>query len=99
MPTSVSRCAVKLSPAPDKRVGSDDDVGQGRECAAAALTASGLAWEELPGEGAFYGPKIEFHIKDAIGRSWQCGTVQVDFSMPGASAPNTSARTTAAIRR
>jgi threonyl-tRNA synthetase len=47
------------------------------------LRASGLAWEELPGEGAFYGPKIEFHIKDAIGRSWQCGTVQVDFSMPG----------------
>jgi threonyl-tRNA synthetase len=41
-----------------------------------------LTWEELPGEGAFYGPKIEFHIKDAIGRSWQCGTVQVDFSMP-----------------
>jgi threonyl-tRNA synthetase len=48
----------------------------------AALRASGLEWEELPGEGAFYGPKIEFHIKDAIGRSWQCGTVQVDFSMP-----------------
>ncbi|HOL65505.1 MAG TPA: threonine--tRNA ligase, partial [Accumulibacter sp.] len=39
-------------------------------------------WDELPGEGAFYGPKIEFHVKDAIGRSWQCGTVQVDFSMP-----------------
>ena len=46
------------------------------------LKASGLEWEELPGEGAFYGPKIEFHIKDAIGRSWQCGTIQVDFSMP-----------------
>ena len=49
----------------------------------AALRASGMEWEELPGEGAFYGPKIEFHIKDAIGRSWQCGTIQVDFSMPG----------------
>ena len=47
-----------------------------------ALRVSGLEWEELPGEGAFYGPKIEFHIKDAIGRSWQCGTMQVDFSMP-----------------
>jgi threonyl-tRNA synthetase len=47
------------------------------------LRASGLAGTELPGEGAFYGPKIEFHIKDAIGRSWQCGTMQVDFSMPG----------------
>ena len=47
-----------------------------------ALRASGLDWDELPGEGAFYGPKIEFHIKDAIGRSWQCGTIQVDFSMP-----------------
>ena len=46
------------------------------------MRASGLAWDELPGEGAFYGPKIEFHIKDAIGRSWQCGTMQVDFSMP-----------------
>jgi threonyl-tRNA synthetase len=49
----------------------------------AGLRASNLEWTELPGEGAFYGPKIEFHIKDAIGRSWQCGTMQVDFSMPG----------------
>jgi threonyl-tRNA synthetase len=42
-----------------------------------------VAWTELPGEGAFYGPKIEYHLKDSIGRSWQCGTMQVDFSMPG----------------
>jgi threonyl-tRNA synthetase len=47
-----------------------------------ALTACGLQWEELPGEGAFYGPKIEYHIKDAIGRSWQCGTLQLDFVLP-----------------
>jgi threonyl-tRNA synthetase len=66
-----------------RRVGADDSGTRPRPRVRAALTASGLAWEELPGEGAFYGPKIEFHIKDAIGRSWQCGTVQVDFSMPG----------------
>ena len=48
----------------------------------AGLASEEYGWEELPGEGAFYGPKIEFHIKDAIGRSWQCGTMQVDFSMP-----------------
>jgi threonyl-tRNA synthetase len=47
-----------------------------------AIRASGAEWEELPGEGAFYGPKIEYHLKDSIGRSWQCGTMQVDFSMP-----------------
>ena len=47
-----------------------------------ALTACGLTWEELPGEGAFYGPKIEYHIKDALGRSWQCGTLQLDMVLP-----------------
>jgi threonyl-tRNA synthetase len=46
------------------------------------MLLSGEPWEELPGEGAFYGPKIEYHLKDSIGRSWQCGTIQVDFSMP-----------------
>ncbi len=50
---------------------------------AAALAAGGMQWTELPGEGAFYGPKIEYHLKDSIGRSWQCGTMQVDFQMPG----------------
>src|SRR5207247_4859883 len=49
----------------------------------ASLHSSGLAYEVLPEEGAFYGPKIEYHLKDSIGRSWQCGTMQVDFSMPG----------------
>ena len=48
-----------------------------------ALRAAGVEWEELPGEGAFYGPKIEYHLKDAIGRTWQLGTMQVDFMMPG----------------
>jgi threonyl-tRNA synthetase len=73
---------VKLALRPEKRVGSDDVWDKAELALREALKASGLAWEELPGEGAFYGPKIEFHIKDAIGRSWQCGTVQVDFSMP-----------------
>ena len=74
--------AVKLALRPDGRVGSDDIWDKAEGALRSALQASGLEWEELPGEGAFYGPKIEFHIKDAIGRSWQCGTVQVDFSMP-----------------
>ncbi len=73
---------VKLALRPAKRVGSDEVWDKSELALREALKASGLEWEELPGEGAFYGPKIEFHIKDAIGRSWQCGTVQVDFSMP-----------------
>ncbi|HEY5761861.1 MAG TPA: threonine--tRNA ligase, partial [Rhodocyclaceae bacterium] len=67
---------------PDKRVGSDEVWDKAEVALREALRVSGLEWGELPGEGAFYGPKIEFHIKDAIGRSWQCGTMQVDFSMP-----------------
>jgi threonyl-tRNA synthetase len=74
---------VKLALRPEGRVGSDDIWDKSENALRAALRASGMTWEELPGEGAFYGPKIEFHIKDAIGRSWQCGTIQVDFSMPG----------------
>jgi threonyl-tRNA synthetase len=73
---------VKLALRPEKRVGSDDVWDKAELALREGLKASGLKWEELPGEGAFYGPKIEFHIKDAIGRSWQCGTIQVDFSMP-----------------
>ena len=73
---------IKLALRPQKRVGADDVWDKAELALREALKASGLQWEELPGEGAFYGPKIEFHIKDAIGRSWQCGTVQVDFSMP-----------------
>jgi len=75
--------AVKLALRPDSRVGSDEVWDKAENALRWGLKASGLQWEELPGEGAFYGPKIEFHIKDAIGRSWQCGTMQVDFSMPG----------------
>jgi len=75
--------AVKLALRPDKRVGSDEVWDKAEAALREALAASGMEWAELPGEGAFYGPKIEFHIKDAIGRSWQCGTMQVDFSMPG----------------
>jgi threonyl-tRNA synthetase len=75
--------AVKLALRPASRVGSDEIWDKAEAALRAGLRASGLEWTELPGEGAFYGPKIEFHIKDAIGRSWQCGTMQVDFSMPG----------------
>jgi len=75
--------AVKLALRPEGRVGSDEIWDKAEAALRAGLKASGLEWDELPGEGAFYGPKIEFHIKDAIGRSWQCGTMQVDFSMPG----------------
>ncbi|MDP2795371.1 MAG: threonine--tRNA ligase [Sulfurisoma sp.] len=75
--------AVKLALRPESRVGADESWDKAEAALRASLKAGGLEWEELPGEGAFYGPKIEFHIKDAIGRSWQCGTMQVDFSMPG----------------
>ena len=75
--------AVKLALRPASRVGADESWDKAEHALREALRAGGLAWDELPGEGAFYGPKIEFHIKDAIGRSWQCGTMQVDFSMPG----------------
>lgn len=74
--------AVKLSLRPEKRAGSDDIWGKAEQGLRDALTACGVEWEELPGEGAFYGPKIEYHVKDAIGRSWQCGTLQLDFVLP-----------------
>ena len=73
----------RLSTRPPKRVGSDEAWDKSEKALADALDAKGLPWEELPGEGAFYGPKIEFSLKDCIGRVWQCGTMQVDFSMPG----------------
>ncbi|WOG29709.1 threonine--tRNA ligase [Endozoicomonas sp. 8E] len=73
----------KLSTRPEKRVGSDEIWDKAEKALADALNAQALPWEELPGEGAFYGPKIEFSLKDCIGRVWQCGTIQVDFSMPG----------------
>jgi len=74
--------AVKLSLRPEKRAGSDEVWDRAEAGLREALGASGMAWEELPGEGAFYGPKIEYHIKDALGRSWQCGTMQLDFVLP-----------------
>ena len=74
--------AVKLSLRPEKRAGSDDIWDKAEQGLRDALTACGVEWEELPGEGAFYGPKIEYHVKDAIGRSWQCGTLQLDFVLP-----------------
>jgi threonyl-tRNA synthetase len=73
----------RLSTRPEKRVGSDEDWDRAEKALADALDAKNLPWEELPGEGAFYGPKIEFSLKDCIGRVWQLGTLQVDFSMPG----------------
>jgi threonyl-tRNA synthetase len=73
----------KLSTRPEKRVGSDEVWDKAEKALADALNAANLDWEELPGEGAFYGPKIEFSLRDCIGRVWQCGTIQVDFSMPG----------------
>ncbi len=74
--------AIKLSLRPEKRAGSDEVWDRAEEGLRLALKACGLEWEELPGEGAFYGPKVEYHIKDAIGRSWQCGTLQLDFVLP-----------------
>jgi len=73
----------RLSTRPPSRVGSDEAWDKAEKALADALDAKQLPWEELPGEGAFYGPKIEFSLKDCIGRVWQCGTMQVDFSMPG----------------
>ncbi|WP_346836728.1 threonine--tRNA ligase [Microbulbifer sp. SAOS-129_SWC] len=73
----------RLSTRPEKRVGSEESWDKAEKALADALNAAGLPWEELPGEGAFYGPKIEFSLKDCLGRVWQCGTIQVDFSMPG----------------
>ena len=71
----------KLSTRPEKRVGSDASWDKAEKALADSLDAAGVAWEELKGEGAFYGPKIEYSLKDALGRLWQCGTMQVDFNM------------------
>lgn len=74
---------LKLSTRPEKRVGNDEDWDRAEQALASALDAYGKPWSLLPGEGAFYGPKVEFTLKDSLGRMWQCGTIQVDFSMPG----------------
>jgi len=78
-----TQIVYKLATRPEKRVGADDLWDKAESALAESLRASGVEYEMLPGEGAFYGPKIEYHLKDNIGRSWQCGTIQVDFSMPG----------------
>ncbi|TAJ55499.1 MAG: threonine--tRNA ligase [Nevskiaceae bacterium] len=74
--------AIKIALRPEKRLGSDDTWDRAEEALRAALRSAGVEWTELPGEGAFYGPKIEYHLKDSIGRAWQVGTMQVDFMMP-----------------
>ncbi|MCE2744733.1 MAG: threonine--tRNA ligase [Burkholderiales bacterium] len=74
---------VKLALRPEARLGTDETWDKAEGSLRAALKACGVQWTELPGEGAFYGPKIEYHMKDSIGRSWQCGTIQVDFQLPG----------------
>lgn len=74
---------IRLSTRPEQRVGTDEVWDRAEKALADALDFKGLGWEMLPGEGAFYGPKIEFSLKDCLGRVWQCGTIQVDFSMPG----------------
>ena len=73
---------IKLALRPDQRLGTDDTWNRAEDALRRALGACDVEWTELPGEGAFYGPKVEYHLKDSLGRSWQCGTMQVDFSMP-----------------
>ncbi len=74
---------LKLSTRPENRVGSDEIWDKAEHALETALNDKGLPWDLQPGEGAFYGPKIEFSLKDSIGRVWQCGTIQVDLNMPG----------------
>lgn len=73
---------IKIALRPESRLGDDATWDKAEGALRAALKSCGVAWEELPGEGAFYGPKVEYHLKDAIGRTWQLGTMQVDFMMP-----------------
>jgi len=74
---------IKIALRPDSRLGDDATWDKAENALRSALSAAGVQWQELPGEGAFYGPKIEYHLQDAIGRTWQLGTMQVDFMMPG----------------
>ena len=74
---------VKIALRPDKRLGDDNTWDKAEHALRTALRGASVEWQELPGEGAFYGPKVEYHLKDAIGRTWQLGTMQVDFMMPG----------------
>tara|TARA_R110001599_G_scaffold64023_3_gene178479 strand:- start:50113 stop:52020 length:1908 start_codon:yes stop_codon:yes gene_type:complete len=77
-----SNIEVKLALRPDNRIGTDEVWDKAEDALRTALRACGVSWTELPGEGAFYGPKIEYHLKDSLGRPWQVGTMQVDFFMP-----------------
>jgi threonyl-tRNA synthetase len=74
---------IKLSTRPEKRIGDDAVWDRAEAALKATLDAKGLEWDLNPGEGAFYGPKIEFSLKDSLGRVWQCGTLQLDFALPG----------------
>ncbi len=78
----LDQVSVKLALRPDVRAGTDATWDRAEQGLRDALNAAGLAFEELPNEGAFYGPKVEFHLTDAIGRTWQCGTLQLDFVLP-----------------
>lgn len=78
-----SEISIKIALRPENRIGSDETWDEAEDTLRAALRVCDVSWEELPGEGAFYGPKIEYHLKDSLGRPWQVGTMQVDFSMPG----------------
>jgi threonyl-tRNA synthetase len=73
---------IKIALRPDNRIGSDEVWDEAEAALRGALSSCGVTWTELPGEGAFYGPKIEYHLKDSLGRPWQVGTMQVDFFMP-----------------
>jgi threonyl-tRNA synthetase len=73
---------IKIALRPDKRIGSDEFWDRTEGMLRTALSAAGVDWDELPGEGAFYAPKVEYHLKDAIGRTWQLGTIQIDCMMP-----------------
>ena len=75
--------SYKVATRPPQRIGADDSWDRAEQALQESLRKSGCSFTLSPGEGAFYGPKIEYHLKDSIGRSWQCGTIQVDFAMPG----------------
>ena len=82
MQFSLNDCRVELSTRPEKSIGSDLMWQTAESSLREALENSSLPFTINPGDGAFYGPKIDFHIRDALNRSWQCGTIQLDFSMP-----------------
>src|SRR5262249_4348428 len=73
---------LKLATRPAKSAGTAENWARGEKALADALDSAGMPYVINPGEGAFYGPKIEFHVTDSIGRTWQCGTIQIDYSMP-----------------